>query len=101
MKRRLQRGAIRACSNMTTCKPVICLYISTKEAKQHLTLINSNNQDDPIVAQPQPPSKIEYQPNTSFVTPIEKLGDEPEFIDCPFCNRRTQTRVERSHSPMT
>jgi len=27
-------------------------------------------------------------------TPLDKLGDTPEWIDCPFCHQRTQTRLE-------
>ncbi|KAK5133985.1 hypothetical protein LTR08_007105 [Meristemomyces frigidus] len=61
----------------------------------------SDSQGGYVAAQPQPAAVIEYQPNANFVTPIEKLGDEPEFIDCPFCNNRTKTRVQTNHSPMT
>jgi hypothetical protein len=27
-------------------------------------------------------------------TPLDKLGDTPQWVDCPFCHRRTETRLE-------
>ncbi|KAM0338059.1 hypothetical protein ACHAPU_011451 [Fusarium lateritium] len=35
------------------------------------------------------------------VTPLHLLGDQPESIDCPFCLRRTQTRVKKKPSSTT
>ena len=39
--------------------------------------------------------KIEEIPNPPKVTPIEQLGEVPAWIDCPYCKRRTQTRVQQ------
>ncbi|MCJ1306761.1 hypothetical protein MMC25_000404 [Agyrium rufum] len=50
--------------------------------------------EDSTTAQPpQPP--IERVDDPICVTPKERLGDKSEWIDCDFCERRTQTRVER------
>lgn len=35
------------------------------------------------------------------VTPLHLLGDQPDMIDCPFCLRRTETKVIREASPVT
>ena len=53
-----------------------------------------------------------YQPVTSpmsadktgaitTVTPLRLLGDQSDWVDCPFCRRRVETRVERKPSKMT
>ncbi|KAI1084976.1 hypothetical protein F5B20DRAFT_122539 [Whalleya microplaca] len=52
-----------------------------------------------------------YRPNTqamlvaeggrNTVTPLHLLGDQPDTIDCPFCQYRVVTRVERVASRMT
>ncbi|KAL2018444.1 hypothetical protein VTK56DRAFT_863 [Thermocarpiscus australiensis] len=34
------------------------------------------------------------------VTPLNQLGDHPQWIDCPFCQRRTMTRVNKEGTPM-
>lgn len=36
-----------------------------------------------------------------YVTPLEHLGDLPADIDCPFCHRRTRTRVGHEDSSLT
>ncbi|KAM5341163.1 hypothetical protein ACJ41O_015272 [Fusarium nematophilum] len=35
------------------------------------------------------------------VTPLHLLGDQPDSIDCPFCLRRTETRVKKKPSNVT
>jgi hypothetical protein len=35
------------------------------------------------------------------VTPLHLLGDQPDMIDCPFCLRRTETKVIKKSSQMT
>jgi hypothetical protein len=35
------------------------------------------------------------------VTPLELLGDQPDMIDCPFCMRRCETRVQYGPSSKT
>ncbi|KAL2126519.1 hypothetical protein VTI74DRAFT_779 [Chaetomium olivicolor] len=34
------------------------------------------------------------------VTPLNILGDQPQWIDCPFCQRRTMTRIGKEGTPM-
>jgi hypothetical protein len=34
------------------------------------------------------------------VTPLSQLGDHTQWIDCPFCHRRTMTRLRTEGSPM-
>jgi len=36
-----------------------------------------------------------------MVTPLERLGEEAAWVDCPYCKRITQTRVGQEHSTMT
>ncbi len=36
-----------------------------------------------------------------YVTPLERLGELPADIDCPFCHRRTRTRLEHEDSNWT
>ncbi|GAB7359025.1 hypothetical protein MBLNU230_g5097t1 [Neophaeotheca triangularis] len=42
-----------------------------------------------------PPEQIQY------VTPLENLGEIAKWIDCPFCKRRTETRVQHEDSSAT
>ncbi|KAF7553458.1 hypothetical protein G7Z17_g3616 [Cylindrodendrum hubeiense] len=35
------------------------------------------------------------------VTPLHLLGDQSEFIDCPFCEKQTKTRVKKKPSNAT
>ncbi|RMZ14745.1 hypothetical protein D0860_01962 [Hortaea werneckii] len=52
----------------------------------------------PQQAIPQQPMSTPYptqqpmNPNASPVTPLDRLGIGPGWIDCPFCHRRTRTR---------
>ncbi|KAG7285694.1 hypothetical protein NEMBOFW57_007987 [Staphylotrichum longicolle] len=34
------------------------------------------------------------------VTPLNMLGDRPQWIDCPFCQRRTMTRLNTEGTSM-
>jgi hypothetical protein len=34
------------------------------------------------------------------VVPLNQLGDQPQWIDCPFCQRRTMTRLNTEGTPM-
>jgi len=34
------------------------------------------------------------------VTPLHLLGEESQWIDCPFCHRRARTRVSKDGTPM-
>jgi len=39
--------------------------------------------------------------NPLTVTPPERLGEEPSYIDCPFCKKRTKTEVRHKNSTVT
>ncbi|KAK3402411.1 hypothetical protein B0T20DRAFT_346455 [Sordaria brevicollis] len=72
--------------------------------------VQQNEQQIEEVSQPppayQPPTKMEQpqgqQPHlVPGVIPLENLnGEMPQWIDCPFCQRRTQTRVDKEGSSM-
>ncbi|KAF4458672.1 LPS-induced tumor necrosis factor alpha factor [Fusarium albosuccineum] len=47
---------------------------------------------------PQPGLKIEALPDVERVTPLHMLGESPAWIDCPFCQRRTMTKVNTEGS---
>jgi hypothetical protein len=34
------------------------------------------------------------------VVPLNQLGEQPQWIDCPFCQRRTVTRLSTEGTPM-
>ncbi|CAG9984894.1 unnamed protein product [Clonostachys byssicola] len=56
-------------------------------------------------------SKTAFRPDTSYsmpastanitVTPLHLLGDQADFVDCPFCRRRVETRVKKNASTAT
>lgn len=39
--------------------------------------------------------------NDSTVTPLHLLGDQSDMVDCPFCRRRVETRVQKDPSAAT
>ncbi|KAF4983722.1 hypothetical protein FZEAL_938 [Fusarium zealandicum] len=43
--------------------------------------------------------EIEALPDVATVTPLHLLRKDPAWIDCPFCQRRTQTVVHTDGSP--
>lgn len=49
----------------------------------------------PLVNSP-PPAKPE-----NYVVALEKLGESPDFIDCPWCQKRQKTKVVHTDSSMT
>ncbi|KAI9151672.1 Septation protein imp2 [Paramyrothecium foliicola] len=52
--------------------------------------------------QPFPPTEaMSTEPKIPTVTPLHLLGDQPDMIDCPFCLRRTETKVVREASAKT
>ncbi|SPJ88904.1 uncharacterized protein FTOL_12799 [Fusarium torulosum] len=70
----------------------------------------SNNHDNlPIVHTPQTNDSeyfsglevVPVQRAVNAVTPLHLLGDQPESIDCPFCLRRSETRVKKKPSSTT
>ncbi len=40
------------------------------------------------------------QPPVAVVTPLHQLGDQPQWIDCPFCEHRAMTRLDHRRTPM-
>ncbi|AEO63758.1 765d9350-c5c3-45d8-8a6d-b886477d322e [Thermothielavioides terrestris] len=56
---------------------------------------------DPNTAQQQVPASAAVPPAPAQVaTPLDQLGDSPQWIDCPFCHRRTLTRVSKEGTSM-
>lgn len=53
------------------------------------------------IAQSDKPAMIVPVPEAHRVTPLDHLGQEPEWIDCPWCQRMTKTRVTKEDSDMT
>ncbi|RMX77849.1 hypothetical protein D0869_09557 [Hortaea werneckii] len=47
------------------------------------------------------PLQQPMNPNFAPVTPLHHLGETEAWIDCPFCHRRTRTRVDKADSSMT
>ncbi|KAJ5709646.1 LITAF-like zinc finger domain-containing protein [Penicillium malachiteum] len=45
--------------------------------------------------------RIEPVPQVAKVTPLHLLGEQPAWIDCPFCQRRAMTRVLHGDSAAT
>ncbi|KAH6986944.1 hypothetical protein EDB80DRAFT_655126 [Ilyonectria destructans] len=41
------------------------------------------------------------EPSTRTVTPLRLLGDQPDWIDCPFCERRARTTIKKKPSNLT
>jgi hypothetical protein len=42
---------------------------------------------------PQP--TIDVLQNPVYVTALDQLSTQPEWVDCPHCRRRTQSRVTK------
>jgi hypothetical protein len=47
-----------------------------------------------------PMQQIPQQPGVT-VTPLHLLADQADSVDCPFCQRQTETNVKKSASSMT
>lgn len=47
------------------------------------------------------PTPVAQQGQGRMVTPLERLGEEPALVDCPYCKKVTTTRVAQEHSTMT
>ncbi|KAH7240408.1 hypothetical protein B0J15DRAFT_404744 [Fusarium solani] len=41
------------------------------------------------------------EPSTGAVMPLHLLGDQPDWIDCPFCERRARTTIKKRPSNIT
>ncbi|KAK1505126.1 hypothetical protein CABS01_08904 [Colletotrichum abscissum] len=54
----------------------------------------------PMPAQQKGGPTITPLANPATVTPLHMLGDEPQWIDCPFCKQRTQTVIAKEGTAM-
>jgi len=58
--------------------------------------------DPTVLAQEEPGKFAALRPdNSNLVTDLDQLGETPEYIDCPFCRKRTLTTVIRNNSDAT
>lgn len=44
---------------------------------------------------------MNMMPQSGTVTPLHLLGDQSDAVDCPFCERRTMTRIKKDPSWLT
>lgn len=61
------------------------------------TASSSRADGEAIDMQPlsEPPMNPTGSKKTTMVVPLHLMGDEPEWVDCPFCKKRSKTRVVR------
>ncbi|KAH7136347.1 hypothetical protein EDB81DRAFT_858436 [Dactylonectria macrodidyma] len=64
---------------------------SLPEVATGMVVARTNNQQ-PMTVPASPPATV---------TPLHMLGDQPESIDCPFCERQTKTVVKKKPSNAT
>ncbi|CAH0020724.1 unnamed protein product [Clonostachys rhizophaga] len=57
---------------------------------------NSNAIFRPVTSYSMPASTADLT-----VTPLHLLGDQADFVDCPFCRRRVETRIKKNASTAT
>lgn len=74
--------------------------ISTAQTIQTPNLKNASQADSRGPSSVGNPAIVPVK-NPLFVTPLDRLREVPDFIDCPFCKRRTQTRVTHENSNTT
>lgn len=55
----------------------------------------------PQMAPGPPPTQDRAAPATHTVTPLNLLGDQPDTVDCPFCRKRSETKVKKHASKAT
>ncbi len=65
-------------------KASVAVQASTPDENQHPDAYSK--QESPVITP---------QKSVADVTPLDQLGDTPQWIDCPFCHRRTKTRLEK------
>ena len=65
---------------------------------QNITVQPSDTEGYQRLASPMKPDQTD---GVAIVTPLRLLGDQSDFVDCPFCRRQVETRVEKSASKMT
>ncbi|KAJ4109549.1 hypothetical protein NW765_004437 [Fusarium oxysporum] len=88
-----------------------CLPQAVIHDAPELALVEyAHNRDNLPMISTTPQTNIEYAsglevipapPGSNTVTPLHLLGDQPEAIDCPFCLRRSETRVKKKPSSTT
>ncbi|KAK4168363.1 hypothetical protein QBC43DRAFT_117278 [Cladorrhinum sp. PSN259] len=63
--------------------------------------IITSEQPKPNPVLPANPTQANMIPiEASVATPLNMLGHAPQWIDCPFCQKRTRTRVRKDGTPM-
>jgi len=45
--------------------------------------------------------KIPFHPNPLYTTPLSEIDTHPTYVDCPWCNSRSLTRVEKENGEGT
>ncbi|KAH7222635.1 uncharacterized protein BKA55DRAFT_743868 [Fusarium redolens] len=88
-----------------------CLPQAVIHDAPELALVEyAHNRDNLPMISTTPQTNIEYASGlevipapraSNTVTPLHLLGDQPEAIDCPFCLRRSETRVKKKPSNTT
>lgn len=88
-----------------------CLPQAVIHDAPELALVEyAHNRDNLPMISTTPQTNIEYASGlevipapsgSNTVTPLHLLGDQPEAIDCPFCLRRSETRVKKKPSSTT
>lgn len=79
---------------MPDCDP---RKIRERELLPELPPRYSISKHDPILSQPPRMSRV----SSATVTPLGLLGDQPDMVDCPFCQKRVMTRVKKKASMTT
>jgi hypothetical protein len=54
-----------------------------------------------VYGQQQQPVYGQGGDNAQYVIPLENLGDQPDWVDCPYCKKRVKTRVQTESSGTT
>lgn len=72
--------------------PADSMHVSDSTKASEVAEQDPPSVDDLTIPQIEPPL---------LVTPRERLGERPAYIDCPFCESTTQTRVKQEDSTTT
>ncbi|KAJ5722134.1 hypothetical protein N7488_000169 [Penicillium malachiteum] len=97
-------------TSLTTSGPPIESVLESHSTSLDASHSEQANLSYPPYNEPAPPYsavpvyetvRIEAVPQVAKVTPLHLLGDQPAWIDCPFCQRRAMTRVIQGDSAAT
>ncbi len=70
-----------------------------QQQQQHQPLPPSYDQSKAAPAG-QPPQGFTAEQPPATVIPLNMLGSEPQWIDCPFCHQRTKTMINKEGDSM-